>query len=717
MPHPTNAMKHALLPELRSFTITRSRAGDDCREYLLTRPGWRQRIIARDFSPLLAGRQDDSTLLSRLTRSWTALGIHPHLQSCYGPVSPRGAALFLEDIEGESLARLLEDGNLSLRTILSLAIQLCHGVEHLLAAHLPCPPLSPESIIVTPASLIKIRDPVRPLTLSVSHEKKGKKEQDAVAAIGALLAIMLRSGAASDSGGNGGLLTAFVARYAGPVTNDETAARLRRLLNGLYRRIFSADCPYYALSCDFRACHCNNMAVLALVAGRPRQGIALLHQALRLRDRLPEAVANLLLARMQCEGFSPARTTGMIEAAVADGCPTEQLAAVQGIAAAKAAGEANDPPYLLCPPIRSLAIYRQGRTAAANRKLLSQQFRLLRYESCVQTLHSAWQRERFEKNSFLSAIYGRLLARGETRELVGVQRAAVLQAGDGPVRLLRHLPGTKKIVLCCGSGPLRLFHYGRRWESRDLTGSGELFSDLAVAPDGSLIAAITASGTVLFWKANGEKVFAKKVHGEGRAAIGFSGDGRFFASCGTDGRLVTRSVASGNEKIVSLDCRQQVTGLAFVPNLLDLVVSREDGEVEILAARGKKSLSRFRAHDRSVTALTMAASGDFFATAADTIRIWDRRNATCLATLPGPGLDAGSTRLLLVGNGRHLLSAAMDDLIRIHDLVDDRMVAVLDGRDGGITCLARGAKSHFFFAGQQNGAVLVWQLVYNLFFG
>ncbi len=716
MPPPTNAMEHAQLPELRSFTFIRSRVRDDCREYLLTRPGWRQRIIVRDLSPLLVGRQDGTAALSRLTRAWTALGSHPHLQSCYGPVSPRGAALFLEDIEGESLDRLLEDGNLSLRTILSLAIQLCHGVEQLLSAHLPCPPLPPESIIVTPASLIKIRDPVRPQTFFVSHEKKGA-EPAAVAAIGALLGIMLRPGRLRDSGGHDSLLAAFVGRCAGPVADDETVAHLRRLLNGLYRRIFSADCPYYALSCDFRACHCNNMAVLALVAGRSRQGLALLHQALRLRDRLPEAVVNLLLARMQSGRYSPARTTGMIAAAVADGCSADQLAAVQGIAAATAAAETTDPPYLLCPPIRALAIYRQGRTAAASRTVLTQQLRLLRYESCVQTLHTAWQRERFEKNPFLSALYARLLARGETRELVGVQRAAVLRAGDGPVRLLCHLPGTKKIVLCCGNGPLRLFHYGRRWESRELTGVGESFSDLAVAPDGSLIAAITASGTILFWKANGEKVFAKKAHGEGRAAIGFSGDSRFFASCGADGRLVTRSVASGNEKIVSLDYRQPVTALAFVPHQLDLVISTEDGAVEILAARGKKSLSRFRAHDRAVTALAMAASGDFFATAADAIRIWDRQNATCLATLAGPGHDAGPTRLLLVGAGRHLLSAGMDDLIRIHDLVDDRVVTVLDGRDSGITCLAKGARSHFFFAGQQNGVVLIWQLVYNLFFG
>lgn len=81
-----------------------------------------------------------------------------------------------------------------------------------------------------------------------------------------------------------------------------------------------------------------------------------------------------------------------------------------------------------------------------------------------------------------------------------------------------------------------------------------------------------------------------------------------------------------------------------------------------------------------------------------------------------PGHLCGRTLVLLLDDNRHLVSAGMDDVIRIRDLITGEVVAMLDGRGNGIRCLAKGSQPHFFFVGQQGGTLLIWKIIYNLIF-
>jgi WD40 repeat protein len=179
--------------------------------------------------------------------------------------------------------------------------------------------------------------------------------------------------------------------------------------------------------------------------------------------------------------------------------------------------------------------------------------------------------------------------------------------------------------------------------------------------------------------------------------------------------MVIRTIATARNKKVSAWDDRQIACLSFVADGLELVSASDDGEVKIWSARGKKCLHRLTAHAGPVEALAVASKGDFFVTSgAEEIKIWDLHTGDCLQQLPGH--RGGKTLVLLLDDNRHLVSAGMDDMIRIHDLITGKVAALLDGRGNGIRCLVRGSRPHVFFAGQQGGALLIWKIIYNLVF-
>ncbi|MFH1216279.1 MAG: protein kinase [Pseudomonadota bacterium] len=717
-----------LLPvELRSFTVTRHIKLPEYTEHHLTRPGWKEEIAVRDFATLFLQGKEQQEYFRQRVKGWLRLGIHPHLQTCYGPLPGHESAFFLEKKEGESLAQLISSGSLSFRSILSLAMQICHGVEQLHAHNIVNIPLVPENIFVSSSSLAKICDIVNPRQSEVKQTKSFFTKSDIIG-FGSLLWKMARVSQPQETMANLRvnkkrgtplkLLGTFLTKCASSKGYEDFSV-IRRELNALYHDSFAVDCPYYEIPLDFQAQYLNNQAVLHFETGRYREGIAFLDKALRLKDRLSEAIYNLIAYKLRSGIFSPAKILLMIESASVDNSVGETLARLKKITEViqekGVSRKLQPPPFLLCPPVRSLSFYRQEKQRKKMRSVIENHRAGLRYESCLKTLLSAWKKEKFQKNSFFSTTHERLLSKSDKLDIAGVQRYAILKQSNQPIKNLCYVPGTKKIAANFDGKTVCLLNYGDGAQNVTLQSDGEQINALTVSPNGKIIAAAMDSGVLFFWQTkNGKKILQEKVHEGEITSIDFSHDSRFFASGGVDGRLVTRSISTGNEKIVTPWEEERIEALAFVPGLLDLVIVSNGGEVKIMAARGKKCLHTIPAHNQPVTSLSIAPRGDFFATCAGEIKIWDRHSGECLETIEAH--DAAATETLLLDDNRHLISAGMDDIIRIQDLVTGDVAAVLDGRGSGIRCLAKGSQPHFFFAGQQGGELLIWKLIYNLSF-
>ena len=714
-----------------AFTVIGIRSGPLSSEYTVTHQGRQDKLVVRVPHAALFKTEEQQHSFAEKIHQWVRLGIHPHLETCFGPVSGDASAYFLEDIKGSTLTSLVRSGQSSLRSILSLLMQICHGVEYLHSHGVYHQELLADRIIITSSSLAKIKEVARP-----ALSGKEQNPHADIRGLGGLLRMMLFPGLVPGQSENNispAALPDHLQNYTDflrPVLEKITAppgkcyaevSSLRHDLNRVYRLAYGLDCPYHILETDFRAESFNNQAVVCFATGRFREALVKLQQALVLQDRLPEAVYNLILYKLRSGLFPLQRILLMIDTAIGDSSVADQLALLQAqvskMQGKKLAKTVPLPSFLLCSPPQSLAIYRQARQRLEKCREIEHHLHSLRYETCLKSLLASWRERRFAKDAFLAGIHDRLLGKSDKREIAGVQRYATLQGLGSAVEHLAYLPGTRKIIEAGSDDLIRIRNYGRGSKLSTINTGGQAVTGLAVSPDGRIIAAGTGAGEVVFWQGGSghSQLWRAGLHHGRVSTLAFSRDGRFFASGGADGTMVIRTIATGREKVVTAWDGRQVACLSFVAEGLDLVTGSDDGEIKIWAARGKKCLHQLAAHAGAVNSLSVAPRGDFFASAGgEEIKIWDIHTGQCLQQMPGhPG---GKTMVLLLDDQRHLVSAGMDDLIRIRDLIAGDEVAVLDGRGNGIRCLARGSQPHFFFAGQQGGTLLIWKIIYHLTF-
>ncbi|MEW6519662.1 MAG: protein kinase [Thermodesulfobacteriota bacterium] len=710
------------------FVVSGIRLAPQHSEYSLSLHRRQERLLVRiPFATQFRTAEEQQSFAARI-HQWVRLGMHPHVEACFGLIPGDAAAYFLEEIKGVTLTDWIRAGQTSLRSILSLFMQLCHGVEYLHAHGLTHQQLLPERIIITHGSLAKIKEVVRP---EAAGKEQGRRAD--VRGLGGLLRMMLFPGEprADDKQkaahlpdhlrNHGALLLAVLERCAAPAEKcypDVTA--LRHDVNRVYRLVYGLDCPYHTLETDLRAESCNNQAVVCFATGRLREGLIKLQHALLVNDRLPEAVYNLILAKLHSGLFPLARILVMIDAAMVDSSVTDQLAVLKAQVRnllEKRQQRTSLLCFLLCSAPQSLALYRQARQRLQKQREITDHLQQLHYETCLKSLLAAWREKRFVKDPFLAGIYDRLLPKGDKREIAGVQRYATLPSPDRAVEHLVYLPGSRKIAGAGGDDRIRIRNYGRGSKVSAINTGGQVVSGLAVSPDGRIIAAGTEEGEVVFWqsRAGHAELWRSRLHHGPVNALCFSRDGRFFASGGADGAMVIRTIATGREKTVTAWDDQRIVRLSFVGGGLDLVTGSDAGEIKIWAARGKKCLHRLAAHAGPVDSLAVAPQGDFFVSAGgEEIKLWDIHSGQCLQQMPGhPG---GRTLVLVLDDNRHLVSAGLDDMIRIRDLVSDEVVAMLDARGNGLRCLARGSQPHLFFVGQQGGSMIIWKIIYQLIF-
>ena len=72
--------------------------------------------------------------------------------------------------------------------------------------------------------------------------------------------------------------------------------------------------------------------------------------------------------------------------------------------------------------------------------------------------------------------------------------------------------------------------------------------------------------------------------------------------------------------------------------------------------------------------------------------------------------------VLILSDGRTVVVGCEDDIIKLWDWQTGELRHVLDARGDGVCSLAPGPKPHTFLSGRQDGAVILWAIIYQLTF-
>lgn len=278
---------------------------------------------------------------------------------------------------------------------------------------------------------------------------------------------------------------------------------------------------------------------------------------------------------------------------------------------------------------------------------------------------------------------------------------------------------------------------------------GPHFWAVAVSPDGRQIA---AGGMypqpLLFDVQTGERLPIPVTHREWVMEVGWSADGRWFASTGFDGEVAVYDLLDGREvgrwrgrdvaytfafhpsrpmmawgaydgaiRLVDLatggslgEIEANVGGVLYVtwtPDGERLVSTGEDGQVLFIDPLTGEVLDRWQAHDAGITAISFSPDGRHAVTGGDdaTVRLWDVTTGAMLREhSPHAGWINFSTFL---PDGR-FLTVGTDHRVFVWSVESDRPPMALLGHPGWLMCVRPFPDGDRFVTSGKDGTVRVW---------
>ncbi|HEY3447404.1 MAG TPA: protein kinase [Myxococcales bacterium] len=284
---------------------------------------------------------------------------------------------------------------------------------------------------------------------------------------------------------------------------------------------------------------------------------------------------------------------------------------------------------------------------------------------------------------------GRLLASGAT----AAGEVYVWERASG--RLLQKLPTSKDIFTPIALSPdgslLATGGRGRAvvlWNPttgarvRELEGPATGTMSLAFSADGSRLAAGYFANAARVWEvAGGGTVATLEGHADTVESVAFSPDGALLATASRDNAVRLFGLPGGEPIATFQSASGPVLAVAFSPDGRTLATAGEERVVRFLSVPDGRPLRLLTGHRDAVTGLAFSPDGSLFASLGlDGTRLWDSTGST-LSVLEGASPDRG---VAISADGSTLALGGDAHSVRLYQLKSDAGHAVLVGHRGSV---------------------------------
>jgi WD40 repeat protein len=305
---------------------------------------------------------------------------------------------------------------------------------------------------------------------------------------------------------------------------------------------------------------------------------------------------------------------------------------------------------------------------------------------------------------------------------------SVLASGSGSLGNFGLPPGARNRAPEQGRSALRLWDVRTGKELKYLRGHKGAIQGLVFTADGAQVISGGSDGTIRCWDAANGKMLrtllvtkspyplhSNDAESSGIRALALAPDGKILAAAGADGTVRTWDLASGKALKV-LPGHEPATGAAFSPDGKTLATCGYDQVVRLWDPVQGTSLHTFPGHEGLVFKVAVSPRSDWIvSTGLDrTLRFWDL--ATGQERLVVRGLDHLNGALAVSPDGTLLASGGITGAVALWDTANGRSVRRLAGVQGEIRSAAFSPDGKLLAAatevrgGGKEGRLYLWQV-------
>ena len=317
-----------------------------------------------------------------------------------------------------------------------------------------------------------------------------------------------------------------------------------------------------------------------------------------------------------------------------------------------------------------------------------------------------------------------------------------LDAGATAVAMSR----TGLVAAGAEDGTVWVWDPSRPGSQRPIVEGGAPISDVALSPDGSLLAVVVRGGPLemveatdghLLWSLAGP-YRGVAFGGDGVLVVGHgdrvdvleprtgasvdsfdsmfdqvldvtvSDDGTVVAAGGVGGHVVIHDRTSGTDVPLDSPHAGDVLGVDLRPDGTLLATASTDGTAKVWDARNGHLLATHLGHRQGVQAVAFASTGSTIATAGDdhTVRLWRPIGGRELEAMPAM---AGKVHGVAYSpDGSHVAAGDDAGMVTIWDLRSGQQVTTLRGDPSKVFAVAYGPKGGVLATGGADGIVRLW---------
>ena len=227
-------------------------------------------------------------------------------------------------------------------------------------------------------------------------------------------------------------------------------------------------------------------------------------------------------------------------------------------------------------------------------------------------------------------------------------------------------------------GLVRILNAATGDEILKLPGVSTIVGQIAVSPDGALLAISTRDRMPKLWDAiTGQEVRTLSGHTDEVRGIVFSPDGTHLATASVDGTVRVWDVTSG--KTLTTLRSDAESSVAFSPDGARLAATSNDSTVKIWDVLSERVLFTLTNHTDAIWHVTFDPTGRYIATGSrdGTARLWDADTGRELLTFSGH--TSTVFHLAFLPDGSRLATASTDGTVKLWDTTTGEEIVTLPG--------------------------------------